>query len=161
MGVENVVTVEIGGFTVTMEWPENSPQGGPQRLTVEPVDSDNPPVGGISSTTLRKIDFRAAVESIREAGGATHKPNPKRLRAALAEGVTDKYLALLSAEYIHAVESGQKQPTKYLGDLLGKSAATVRGHLWQAKDETRAIMTGRPGHAGGQLTEKGRALLEN
>jgi hypothetical protein len=36
MGVDNVVTVEIGGFAVTMEWP----QGGPQRLTAEPVDPD-------------------------------------------------------------------------------------------------------------------------
>ncbi|MFE6923975.1 hypothetical protein ACFVAV_23320 [Nocardia sp. NPDC057663] len=161
MGVENTVTVEIKGYRVTMEWPDGSTQGGPQRLTVEPVDPTASPVGGISSTLLRDINFRDAVESIRQGAGAAHKPNPKRLRAALAEGITDKYLALVAAEYIHAVESGQKHPTKYLGDLLGKSAATVRGHLWQAKDESRGIMTGRPGTAGGVLTDKGRALLES
>ena len=147
-------------WVVTMEWPAGVENGGPMRLVIEPV-ADNP-VGGLSSTVLRQVDFREAIERFRDQieasqrRGREHekyeKQRTERLRAALDEGVTDDYLALLSSAYVSAVNRGLEKPNDYLAEMAGKTTSTVRGHLWQARKQD--FLTGSPGRKGGQLTDK-------
>jgi hypothetical protein len=153
-------------WVVTMEWPAGVENGGPMRLVIEPV-ADNP-VGGLSSTVLRQVDFREANERFREQVAASRrrsrehenyeKNRSKRLQAALSEGVTDEYLALLASAYVSAVNQGREKPNDYLAELTGKTTSTVRGHLWQARKQ--GFLTGSPGRKGGQLTPKATAILE-
>lgn len=115
--------------------------GGPARLVIEPVGKM--PVGGLSSTVLRQIDFRDAIERFREEVGASESRSAQhramrefesaQLRAALSEGVTPRYLALLSYEYVRAAERGQANINDYLAELVGKPVGTVRGHLIRAR----------------------------
>lgn len=153
-------------WVVTMEWPAGVENGGPMRLVIEPV-ADNP-VGGLSSTVLRQVDFREAIERFRDQieasqrRGREHekyeKQRTERLRAALDEGVTDDYLALLSSAYVSAVNRGLEKPNDYLAEMAGKTTSTVRGHLWQARKQD--FLTGSPGRKGGQLTDKATKILE-
>jgi hypothetical protein len=153
-------------WVVTMEWPAGVENGGPMRLVIEPV-ADNP-VGGLSSTVLRQVDFREAIERFRDQieasqrWGREHekyeKQRTERLRAALDEGVTDDYLALLSSAYVSAVNRGLEKPNDYLAEMAGKTTSTVRGHLWQARKQD--FLTGSPGRKGGQLTDKATKILE-
>jgi hypothetical protein len=153
-------------WVVTMEWPASVENGGPMRLVIEPVGEN--PVGGLSSTVLRQVDFRDAIERFRgqiaasQRRGREHeryeKHRSERLRAALSVGVTDDYLALLSSAYVSAVNRGLEKPNDYLAELAGKTTSTVRGHLWQARKQ--GFLTGSPGRKGGQLTDKATKILE-
>ncbi|MEI5100083.1 hypothetical protein RB200_17925 [Streptomyces sp. PmtG] len=60
-----VVVQDIGPWVVEMQWPEGVTQGGPAVLVVRPKSGENPPLGGISSTVLREIDFKEAAERLR------------------------------------------------------------------------------------------------
>lgn len=163
-----IVVQDLGDWVVKMEWPEGVESGGPGVLVIEPADPDNYPAGGISSTVLRGIDFRAALETLRrqlaaserwEVAGERHESDrAERLKDALAQGVTDDYLALLSAAYVSAVNRGQGKPLDYLAEAVGKTASTVKGHLWQARKKD--LLQGSAGRAGGQLTPKAKGLLE-
>lgn len=157
------VVEEIGGgWVVTMEWPEGVEDGGPGRLVIEPVGKM--PVGGLSSTVLRQINFRAAIETMRAVAEYSRKGDPvqdferDQLRAALAEGVTDRYLALLSWHYVRAVKRGQARINDYLAQIVGKPTSTVRGHLWQARN--KGLLSGAPGRKGGALSEEAEDLVE-
>jgi hypothetical protein len=160
------VMQDLGEWYVVMEWPDGVEDGGPGRLVIQPVGAY--PVGGLSSTVLRQIDFRRAIEQFRaeiaaskERGReyqAVEKWRGDRLRAALADGVTDDYLALLSSEYVRAVSRGQAKVNDYLADMIGKPTNTVRGHLWQARKQD--FLTGNPGRKGGELTPKADALMK-
>ncbi|MFF2084575.1 hypothetical protein ACFVVM_12405 [Nocardia sp. NPDC058176] len=159
MNEETTVTDVIDGYQVTLVWSAGLSQGGPQRLLIEPLDADNPPPG-ITSTVLRKVSFREWADKIRDKRQTADAVDAESLRAALADGVADndRYLAMLSAAYVAAIDAGHKPPTKYLADLLGKSTETIRGHLWKARQ--RGYLEGHQGKAGGTLTAAGRALLE-
>ncbi|MGD1281337.1 hypothetical protein ACKUUI_05960 [Mycobacterium seoulense] len=153
-------------WVVVMEWPDGVEDGGPGKLTIEPVG--DMPVGGLSSTVLRLIDFREATADLRRQVAASRrrgrshaayeKSQVERLRAALAEGVTDEYLSLLSSAYVRAVKRGQAKVNDHLAEMVGKPVSTVRGHLWQARND--GFLTRSPGRKGGQLTPKAIKVLE-
>lgn len=153
-------------WVVVMEWPDGVDNGGPCRLEIKPVGDC--PLGGLSSTVVRQIDFRRAVENMREQVASSTQRNAEheaveawrrgRLRTALAEGVTEHYLVLLSDAYVRTVNRGQANPNDYLAEMAGKSTSTVRGHLWQARKQ--GFLTGSPGRKGGQLTSEAATILE-
>ena len=155
----------LGDWYVVMEWPDGVEDGGPAKLTIQPVAEC--PVGGLSSTVLRQIDFRGATENLRgqvaenqlsvKQHEAMNRWHSDRLRSALAEGVTDDYLALLSYEYVRAVNRGQAKVNDYLAETAGKPTSTVRGHLWHARK--RGFLTGSPGRKGGRLGPDAEAIM--
>ena len=67
-------------WVVTMEWPAGVENGGPMRLVIEPIGAN--PVGGLSSTVLRQVDFRDAIERFREQLAASRAPKPRQREAA-------------------------------------------------------------------------------
>jgi hypothetical protein len=153
-------------WVAVMEWPDGVEDGGPSRLVIEPIDKM--PVGGLSSTVLRQIDFRDAIgrhrkqlaESHRRAGPLQRLRDFERaqLRSALADGVTDYYLALLSWQYVQATGRGQANINDYMAELVGKPVGTVRGHLIRARHG--GLLTGSHGRKGGELTEAAEEILE-
>ncbi|MFD9908239.1 hypothetical protein [Streptomyces sp. NPDC059063] len=162
-----VVAQEIGPWVVEMQWPEGVTQGGPAALLVRPKDGESCPLGGISSTVLREIDFKEAVERLRAKVAVSEMRaqvreeyeagRTERLRKALAQGVTDEYLATLASAYLSYLSGGGKGPLAHLAERVGKSESTVKGHLWQARK--RGLLTGAPGRAGGALTRKASEIL--
>lgn len=153
-------------WIVVMEWPDGVEDGGPARLVIEPVDKM--PVGGLSSTVLRQIDFREAIEDLREqvatSNRRTHdiealrKFERDQLQSALADGITPEYLALLSWHYVRAAERGQANINDYLGELVGKPVGTVRGHLIRARHD--GLLSGSHGRKGGELSAEAERLIE-
>lgn len=153
-------------WVAVMEWPDGVEDGGPARLVIEPIDKM--PVGGLSSTVLRKIDFREAIEEFREQVAASdrrahdyealRKFERDQLLSALAEGVTDRYLALLSWHYARAAERGQANINDYLAELVGKPVGTVRGHLIRARHD--GLLSGSHGRKGGELSAAAERLIE-
>lgn len=165
MAERATVIQELGDdWVVTMDWPEGVLDGGPARLVIEP--KGEMPVGGVSSTVLRRIDFRQAASELRANRAApTFKLlralqdfEQSQLRESLSHGVTDDYLALLSNVYVNAVNRGQPKVNDYLAELIGRPTNTVRGHLWQARN--KGLLSRAPGHKGGQLSEEAEALIE-
>lgn len=158
-------------WIVDMEWPAGVEDGGPRRLTIRPVGSDFP-VGGLSSTVLRQIDFRKAIDALRQQitddqerdqwraaeTKAIAEWHRTRLRTVLADGVTDDYLALLSSEYVHAVMRGQALVNDYLAEMAGVPLSTLRGHLGRARK--RGFLTGDPGRKGGDLEPEAVKIVE-
>ena|GEM_PF-1762312 len=158
-------------WVVVMEWPAGVENGGPAKLTIKPIG--DMPVGGLSSTVLRRLDFGSAIEKLREqiaADGTRDKTTAAtsaaiaewragRLRAALADGVGDDYLALLADEYVRAVNRGQAKVNDYLAELIGKPVSTVRGHLWRARKQ-HLLMDTDPGRKGGQLGPEAKKIVE-
>jgi hypothetical protein len=163
------VTIDVGAdWVVEMQWLKGETQGGPAALVIRPSDPECYPAGGLSSTVLREIDFRYAAERLRKQLAFHDRWNKAdknyeakrmdRVRAALAEGITEQYLALLASVYVHRVNIGQDKPVQQLADELGKSLTTVKGHLWQARK--RGLLTGSSGRKGGQLTPEATKILE-
>lgn len=165
---ENCIVQSVGDdWIAIMEWPEGAEDGGPSRLTMKPLRKM--PVGGLSSTVLRQVDFKAAIELFRDQRVASRqhgKVNPEdlrafersRLRAALSEGVTDQYLAMLSFEYVRAVDRGQANINDYLAELVGRPVGTVRGHLIRARRD--GLLSGTHGRKGGELSPQADDLVE-
>jgi hypothetical protein len=163
------VEMDLGpGWTVKMAWPEEGDiQGGPVALLIEPSDPRTYPAGGISSTVLRSVDFRAAMDKLRsQLAGAERLQNQSdeydvkrmgRIRDELSKGISNEYLALLASMYVSLVNRGQEKLVDYLAGELGKSVATVKSHLWQARK--RGLLTGSAGRKGGQLTPEASAIL--
>jgi biotin operon repressor len=157
-------------WIVEMRWRDGDYQGGPEMVVIRPKDEDSPPPGGISSTALRSIDFRAAKAQLQKqlsdrphdrrgkTTAKTEEDRIRRLRDLLADGITREYLALLASDYVQRVNSDQPKPVERLADELGKSLQTVRGHLWQAR--TQGLLTGSPGRKGGDLTMEAMTLLQ-
>lgn len=154
-------------WVVVMEWPDSVEDGGPARLVIEPVGKM--PVGGLSSTVLRQIDFRSAIENFRDQAAIARSRaeidvaklrqfERDQLRAALAEGVTDYYLAFLAWQYVQAVGVGQANINEFMAELVGKPVGTVRGHLIRARQ--KGLLTGSHGRKGGELTEAAEEILE-
>lgn len=80
------------------------------------------------------------------------------LRDALSEGVTPQYLVQLCAKYSTLVQRGRDHPGEYLAEPVGKSASTIKGHLWQAKK--KGLFVGNAGRVGGELTPEGHRIYE-
>ncbi|NWJ71706.1 hypothetical protein HX744_14465 [Pseudonocardia sp. ICBG1122] len=80
-----------------------------------------------------------------------------RIRAALTEGLTDTYLALLASRYVGITRDGQRGPLAVLAGITGRTESSVKGHLWQARK--RGLLEGSAGRAGGRLTEKAHGLI--
>ncbi|NKS00463.1 hypothetical protein GS528_04780 [Rhodococcus hoagii] len=169
MSAERHVTLDLGAeWVVEMVWPEGDTQGGPVELLVRPSDPESYPVGGLSSTVLRTVDFRAAAAQLQRQLANADRWNRRsdeyeagrieRIRDALSKGISDEYLALLSSAYVSRVNKGQSKPVEQLADELGKSLQTIRGHLWQARK--RGLLTGSAGRKGGHLTPEATAVLE-
>jgi hypothetical protein len=168
---DNTVSIDLGPdmqWTCKLEWPEGETQGGPVKLTLEPSDPNDYPAGGISSTLLREVDFKAALDILRRQQVRSKQwqrvraANEKRVNALLAahaaEGaITDEYLTLLSRVYVAAVSSGQDKPLEYLAELLDKTHASIQNHLWQAT--RRGLLERSPGRSGGKLTAKAANLM--
>lgn len=163
------VVQQIGEWSVTMEWPEGAEGGGPARLVIEPKDTM--PVGGLSSTVLRQINFRDALRALRAATNsgknliaelaAMRDFERRALQSALNKGAaTDKYLALLSSVYLHHVSAGQDKPVDCIAEELERSPATVKGHLWQAR-KRGLLRGGSPGRKGGELSTQAEELVES
>jgi hypothetical protein len=168
-----VVTVPLGPhgeWTAEMQWPNGVTQGGPAVLVIHPTkaDPDNRcPPGGLSQTLLRDIDFKDALDKLREhlarskRWDRARRENHDRLTALLVDAsggaITEEYLALLSRVYVGAVNQGQDKPLDYLADITGNSAAAIKNHLWRA---TRELFLERsPGRAGGRVTDKAARTL--
>jgi hypothetical protein len=162
---------KLGGWVAEMTWTGDEIQGGPSTLVIRPKDPGNVPAGGLSSTVLREVDFRAAaatmhdlmresaafMETVRESQ-KQWKKTIEFVREALAEGVTDDYLALLAERYVTLVNTGQEKPVDHLAEELGRSLPTVKGHLWQARK--RGLLTGgSAGRKGGEISEEARQLV--
>jgi hypothetical protein len=164
---------KLGDWVAEMTWTEGEIQGGPSMLVIRPKDPDNVPAGGLSSTVLREVDFKAAAatmhELMRESAAfmelirERQKSGRKTIdfvREALAEGVTDDYLALLAMEYVGRVNTGQEKPVDHIAEELGRSLGTVKGHLWQARK--RGLLTGgSAGRKGGDVSEEAYHLARN
>lgn len=156
-----------GGWVVEMEWPEGVTQGGPGVLVIRPADPDSYPPGGISSTLLREVDFRDALDTLRRLTALDDRFNnlvkqkeqerTERLRKMLEKGVTDEYLALLSSMYVNAVNRGQGKVGAHLAEITGKSEAAIKNHLWQAT--RKGFLVRHAGRVGGEVTEKAREIL--
>jgi predicted component of type VI protein secretion system len=130
-------------------------------LTVQPregatVEDIGP---GISSTVLRRIDFAGLSELWRASRDVGIAMDDLRaaLRSAATQGVTDGYLALLSAAYVTLVQAGRPSVTVALADLVGRQPETIRQHLVRARNA--GMLTSVRGAAGGQLTDKARSVL--
>lgn len=157
-------------WMVAMEWPAGRTDGGPWKLTIEAIDKVPP--GGLSSTVLRQIDFRSAIEKLRaeverdlkRAGEndrlrrEMQEAQREQLRAALNDGITPQYLALLSWHYVTAVDRGQANINDYLAEMLGKPVGTVRGHLIRARRD--GLLSGSHGRKGGELSPEAMEMVE-
>ncbi|MGV9540330.1 hypothetical protein ACWDSF_03280 [Nocardia beijingensis] len=167
MSDSRIVTQDLGDWIVRMEWPAGVENGGPGVLLIEPANPETYPPGGVSSTVLREIDFRAALETLRSQSAASQRwsnaretyeaERAERLRDAATQGVTDEYLALLASAYVSATNRGQAKPLDYLAQMVGKTPSTVKGHLWQARK--KELLSGSAGRAGGQLTDAATRIL--
>lgn len=100
----------------------------------------------------------AFTERLREEQAKWPKPIDLVREALETEGVTDHYLALLAERYVTLVNTGQEKPVDYLAKKLGRSLATVKGHLWQAR-QRKILEGGSAGRKGGSISEEGRQLV--
>jgi hypothetical protein len=166
-------TQDLDGWVAEMTWSEGETQGGPSMLVVQPSDPEKVPAGGLSSTVIRQIDFRAGAAKLRELANLevnffdsirkqqAKGPKPMDMvRDALAEGITDDYLSLLTLEYVGRVTTGVEKPVDKLAAELGKSLGTVKSHLWQAR-KRGLLAGGSAGRKGGQPTDRAVELAEN
>jgi hypothetical protein len=163
---------EIDGWKVEMEWDEGHYQGGPAGMWIRPVEDGSIPSGGLSSTVLRRIDFRKAKADLHKSletdpHGWRGSPDAQkkretekleRLRDQLAAGISPTYLALLASNYVSRVNGGQPKPVAALAADLGKAPQTIQGHLWQARNQ--GLLTGSAGRKGGDLTPEAMGLIQ-
>lgn len=145
--------------------PADSVGGGPQEIRIEPHEDGDPQeiARGLSSTVLRQIDTKSFVETVDTAPadiGRAVGEDAGLLRGWLAEaprGVSDRYLAMLSAVYVRVVEIGERAPIQALEEITNTKQATLKGHLRLARQ--RGFLTKVEGKAGGQLTDRAVQIL--
>ncbi|MFD9845872.1 hypothetical protein [Streptomyces parvus] len=164
------ITQQQGAWAVRMWWPVGSINGGPRRITIEAAE-DAPArevARGISTTVLRRLDVAAALnlakqapEAQRTLGEVTGRLNEMGEAAGLAlkgEGVSGQYLTLLAATYTAMADIGSPAPVPWLSRLIGRRPETVKDHLKRARRD--GFLTTVAGKAGGELTGKAKAVLE-
>jgi hypothetical protein len=168
--VKEGIGQRIGPWQVLMNWPGDEDQGGPVSMTITPAAdaTDDELIGGLSSTWLRQIDFRAAREkwvlwrastpSITPEEAARHRAEATRflaeqLQEILArDGVSDGYLGYLAEAYTFLVRSGERSVAGKLAEMTGRSPDTMKQHLHRVRKA--GMLTAVSGKAGGQLTDK-------
>ncbi|MDT0451277.1 hypothetical protein [Streptomyces hesseae] len=162
-GVEQVQ--HIGAWKVTMWLPLDSTSGNPREIRIEPHEEADPQevARGITSTVLRQIDTAAFAAEVRPLVDLAHAgqqvvENFRRELAGLPKGVSDEYLAVLSALYVRFVNLGRRAPAQDLELWTGAKQATLKGHLRAARQ--RGFLTKVEGKAGGQLTDKAVEILK-
>ncbi|WP_338603534.1 hypothetical protein [Saccharopolyspora sp. SCSIO 74807] len=162
------IAQDIWPWQVSMEWPKDVDQGGPWYLAIRPHPgaSDEELAGGLSSTVLRKLDFKKAAEEWREVSKsegsfeltqAMLDEVSSTLKDASKEGVTDEYLSFLAYLYVEFVQLGFQPVTTNLAELAGRRPETIRAHLKSAR--TQGLLTAVKGRAGGKLTGKAQEIL--
>lgn len=166
---------EIWPWQVRLAWPVGATRGGPRWIEIRPSPNatEEDLIGGLSSTVLREVDFKDAARQWREllaARSDEDEANIRALQAAVrkksdtlrrlaAEGVTkDRYLAYLSYVYLGVINAGIEPVIENLAELAGKTSSTIKGHLWQARK--KGLLTSTPGLLGGDLTERGNAIID-
>ena len=158
---------DLGEWIAEMTWEETDLQAGPTQLVIRPKDLEHVPAGGLSSTVVRKVNFRTAAAERREAADVTtsyvawikseYGDAERLIVLALNEGVTDAYLALLAMDYVGRVDAGKAKPVDRIAEDLGRSVGTIKGHLWQARN--RGLLEGgSAGRKGGTISEEARQL---
>ncbi|MGW5256959.1 hypothetical protein ACWERW_29050 [Streptomyces sp. NPDC004012] len=164
------ITQQQGAWVVRMWWPAGPVNGGPQRITIEPAEGApaREVARGISTTVLRRLDVAAALELAKQAPEAQRtleelsgKVNEMGEAAGLAlegEGVSERYLTLLVATYTVMADFGAPAPIPWLARLIGRRPETVKDHLKRARRD--GFLTTVAGKAGGELTDKAKAILE-
>ncbi|MFG2141656.1 hypothetical protein [Streptomyces sp. NPDC048650] len=165
------IAQQHGGWVVRMWWPVGPITGGPQRVTVEPADDAEPRdvVRGISTTVLRRLDIAAAINLAKMAPEAqqTLQDYAQRLSASAeaagqllaAEGVSKRYLATLAATYAAMADSGAPAPVPWLARLIERRPETIKDHLKKARRD--GYLGTVAGKAGGELTDKAKAVLDS
>lgn len=165
------ITQQQGGWVIRMWWPVGPITGGPQRMTVEPAEGAEPRdvVRGISTTVLRRLDLAAAVNLAKKAPKAqeTLEDVTRSLDASgeaagrllAAEGVSERYLAMLAATYAAMAESGAPAPVPWLARLIERRPETIKDHLKKARRD--GYLGTVAGKAGGEVTDKTRAALKS
>ncbi|MDX3090990.1 hypothetical protein PV620_23405 [Streptomyces sp. ME02-6978a] len=156
--------LHIGAWKVTLWRPLLGAAGGPQEIRIEPREDGDPQeiARGISTTVLRQIDtaaFAADTDSVAQEVIAS-KTSVEKLReelAALPGGLSNEYLAVLSALYVRSVDAGRRAPIHDLEVWTGTKQATLKGHLRAARQ--KGFLTKVEGKAGGQLTNKAIEIL--
>lgn len=157
-----VIEQRVGPWQVALMWPDVADQGGPVAMQIKPYAdaTDEELLGGLSSTVLRNIDFRAGREKWLEAvsnyltpQGGMDELRGKHLRGILdQDGVTNTYLAFLANAYVQLTRAGERSVAKKLAAITGRSPDTVKQHLHRVRKE--GMLTAIPGKAGGELTPK-------
>jgi hypothetical protein len=155
---------EIGGWTAELYWVADDIQGGPTRVVIRPTDEKQVPIGGVSSTILRQINFRACATKARAKVAAedlafeqeSEDEKPPQVAMPLlgamldTSGVTDVYLVLLATEYLARVARGDEKPVDRIAEELGRSLGTVKNHLWRARGDG-FLKGGSAGRKGGYV----------
>uniref|UniRef100_A0AAU2VBN9 Uncharacterized protein n=1 Tax=Streptomyces sp. NBC_00003 TaxID=2903608 RepID=A0AAU2VBN9_9ACTN len=164
----------VGAWTVRAVWPFDAATGGPKKLIIEAAEDAAPGdvARGISTTVLRQInpaegapppEFVEQVVSglgaVNEAGRALDQFGELAAKILARDGVSDLYLSVLASTYVLLADAGVKGLTALLADRMGRKPQTVKDHLKQAR--RRDLLTTVAGKAGGELTDKARALLAN
>lgn len=162
-----VIEQRIGPWQVALAWPDNADQGGPVSIMIKayPDASDDDLIGGLSSTVLRHIDFRAGREKWLEAKtkyldqpDGVERVRAEQLRRILdRDGVTETYLAFLANAYVNLTRSGERAVSGKLADMTGRSPDTMKQHLHRVRK--LGMLTAISGRAGGELTPKAVATI--
>ncbi|MES9510177.1 hypothetical protein ABWJ92_27790 [Streptomyces sp. NPDC000609] len=164
------ISQQQGSWVVRMWWPAGPVTGGPQRMSVEPAgDAPTRDVArGISTTVLRRLDIAAAMnvakmapEAQRTLEDVARKLDESGDAAGLllaSEGVSERYLAMLAATYTGMADSGAPAPVPWLARVIGRRPETVKDHLKKARRD--GFLSTLAGKAGGELTEKSKAVLD-
>lgn len=164
------ITQQQGAWVVRMWWPVGPINGGPQRITIEAGEGApaREVARGISTTVLRRLDVAAALKLAKQAPEAQRtleemagKLNEMGEAARLVlegEGVSERYLTLLAAAYTAMADLGTPAPVPWLSRLIGRRPETAKDHLKRARRDD--FLTTVAGKAGGELTDKAKAVLE-
>lgn len=161
------VSMDYGAWTVEMTWPRDADQGNPWEIRIRPTEgaTTEDAFGGIPATLLRRIDLAEAVSHLHTVYGRSSELRQavdaiadSLAAAARRNMVDDFYLATLSAAYVALVQLGSPSVTEALANMTGKASETVRIHLKRARS-AGLLTAGAKGRAGGQLTDKAKAIL--
>lgn len=163
---EGVTLTERSGAWVVRAWWPHGTRGGPHKLWVFPADDANPAKAarGISTATLNGLPLVEMTEAhAKVAPKADQAAESFRVVAddeiATRRGRSDLFYASIAAEYDQLVSSGERYPVTVIAARTNRSVDSVRG--WLRVGRQRGFLSGQRNKAGGQLTDKGRAILDS
>lgn len=174
MGPIEVELPELGPEWRVIVTPRITPAGPViDSLTIRPSPDPEhaPPDSGLTREHLDRIQVRTLRTAIRNAVALLRGPeHPYRDRLPVEvwdrweqqphpgrAGHPDLEYALLAAKYVELVQTSE-HPVRDLAKAEGRSEPRIRGLLTAAR--SRGLLTAAPsGRAGGELTDKAKALL--